>query len=167
MVRKLTERVYAAEIEDLYNANDWGVGIIGPILRASYSYGSVKSFVRTIVTGCFSGIKFGDSDDFYVLGLDSLKTVEIADSLQANPKSQASSGDSSSLSSKMVYADPSINQLALVLPTFSTQALYRIIRVMLPSVNALRGCHLWSKNILPPFHRDPYGRNSGELLQEL
>lgn len=118
VVRKLSERDFATEIEDLYNANGQGAQSFGPILKASYSHGSVKDFVRAIIAGCFSGIEISDSDDLYTLGLDSLKTFELASSLQAGLKSQASSGNVSWVSNGIIYTNPSIDQLATTITEF-------------------------------------------------
>ena len=123
VVRKLTENDFTSEIDELYNANGRGTQTIGPILKASYSHESVKDFVRALVAELFSGIKIRDFDDMYVLGLDSLKTIEIANSLQAGLRSQGVYGDLSWLSSNIIYANPSINQLTVILTNFLNSGL--------------------------------------------
>lgn len=123
VVRKLTESHFATEVEDLYYANGQGAQTTVPILKATYDHGSVKEFVRALITGCFSGIEISDSDDLYVLGLDSLKTIEIANSLQTGLKSQAASRDLSWLSTSIIYANSSIDQLATVITDFLNSGL--------------------------------------------
>ena len=123
VVRKLTEKDFAAEIDELYNANGRGTQSIGPILKASYTHESVKHFIRELVTECFSGIEIRDIDDMYVLGLDSLKTIELAHLLQAGLRSQGVHGDLSWLSNNIIYANPSISQLAVILTKFLNSGL--------------------------------------------
>ena len=123
VVRKLTESHFATEVEGLYHANGQGAQTTVPILKATYDHGSVKEFVRTLITGCFSGIEISDSDDLYVLGLDSLKTIEIAYSLQTGLKSQVASRDLSWLSTSIIYANPSIDQLATFIADFLNSGL--------------------------------------------
>ena len=127
VVRKLTERDFATEIDDLYDANVeanvQGVQSNLPILKASYSHGSVKDFVRILITECFSGIEISDSEDLYALGLDSLKTIEIATSLRTCLESQATTADFSWLSNNTIYSNSSINQLATVIAEFLNSGL--------------------------------------------
>lgn len=123
VIRKLTESDFATEVEDLYNANGQGAQTIGPILKATYNHGSVKDFIRALITEYFSGLEIRDSDDLYVLGLDSLKTIEIANSLRAGLKSQAASGDLSWISNSVIYANSSIDQLATVIAEFLNSGL--------------------------------------------
>ena len=118
VVRKLTERDFETEIEDLYNADSGGFQSIVPVLKAPYSHASVKDYVRALIAGCFSGVKIGDHDDLYVLGLDSLKTIEIANSLRAVLKSQAASRDLSWLSNNTIYTNPSVDQLGTIIVGF-------------------------------------------------
>ena len=123
VVRKMTEIDFATEIDELYNAHGWDTQSIGPILKASYTHESVKRFVRALVAELFSGIETRDFDDMYVLGLDSLKTIEIANSLQAGLRSQGINGDLSWLSNNIIYANPSINQLTVILTDFLNSGL--------------------------------------------
>ena len=123
VVRKMTEKDFATEIDELYNANGRGTQSIGPILKASYTHESVRHFVRALVAELFPGIEIRDFDDMYVLGLDSLKTIETANSLQAGLRSQGINGDLSWLSNNIIYANPSINQLTVVLIDFLNSGL--------------------------------------------
>ena len=123
VVRKLTEKDFAAEIDELYNTNGQDTQSIGPILKASYTNESVKHFVRALVAEFFSGIEIRDFDDMYVLGLDSLKTIEIANLLQAGLRSQGVHGDLSWLSNNIIYVNPSINQLTVILTNFLNSGL--------------------------------------------
>ena len=123
VVRKLTEKDFATQIEELYSANFRGTQSIGPILKASYTHESLKHFVRALVTECFLGIEIHDFDDMYVLGLDSLKTIEIANLLQAGLRSQGALGDLSWVSNNIIYANPSINQIATIFTNFLNSGL--------------------------------------------
>ena len=123
VVPRLTEKDFAFEIDDLHNANDQGTQSIGPILKASFTHESVKHFVRALVAEMFPGVMIRDLDDMHVLGLDSLKTIEIANLLQSSLRNQGVYGDLSWLSNNTIYANPSINQLTVILVDFLTSGL--------------------------------------------
>ena len=135
VVRKLTEKDFATEIDELYNANGQGTQSIGPILKASFTHESVKDFVRALVAELFSGIEIRDVDDMYVLGLDSLKTIEIANLLQAGLRNQGVYCDLSWLSNNIIYANPSINQLTVILTNFLKSGLVPIHKNDYPKRN--------------------------------
>ncbi|KAL2043853.1 hypothetical protein N7G274_003373 [Stereocaulon virgatum] len=123
VVRKFTERDYSTEIEYLYQENSQDTQPIGPILKASYDHESVKDFVRVLVKACLPDIRISDTDDLYVCGLDSLKTYEIANTLQTNLRGQIAPGDLSWLSDNVIYTNASIDQLATVISDFLNSGL--------------------------------------------
>ena len=164
VIRKLTEKDFAFEIDDLYNANDQGTQSIDPILETSFNYESVEHFVRALVAGMFPGVMIRDLDDTYVLGLDSLKNIEIANLLQASLRNQGVYGDLSWLSNNTIYANPSINQLTVILADFLNSGLYRIQRTIIQSV--MRRCQLWLRDTLLHSRRELWSKESRELLQK-
>lgn len=118
IVRKLTERLYEVEIEALYGQEDIADEETTPLLQAPYDLQSIRHFVRANIVGLLLGFQITNSDDLFVLGLDSLKTVEVASLLKAGLKSRVRDLDISWISSKFIYAHPSIDRLSLALASF-------------------------------------------------
>ena len=118
VVRKLTEKDFATEIEALYAESELDTRRNGPILKASYDTGTIQEFVHATVAEVFPSTEINRSHDLYTLGLDSLKTTEIASSLRGSLMRQTATGDISWLTSSIIYANPSIDQLSSVLSNF-------------------------------------------------
>ena len=76
IIRKMTAEKFAPEVDALYSA-DFGSLKNGPIILEQDKPKSIRKFVRSCVNSSFSAVGLDDDDDFFVLGLDSLKTVEI------------------------------------------------------------------------------------------
>ena len=108
VVRKLTAEKFADEIAALYFNLETGSMQGGPKLSGSKDAGSIQNFVSRAVAFSFplKGIK--PSDDLYVLGLDSLKTVEIVAVLRSGLGNQ----DARWLSSRTLYGNPTIDRLS-------------------------------------------------------
>ena len=79
IIRRLTELAYEPEINALYlveRADDHSNPL--PNLERASEAAAVEKFARSIVSMVFGDITTAsDDDDIYVLGLDSLKTLEI------------------------------------------------------------------------------------------
>lgn len=108
VVRKLTADKFSEEIAALYLANEPGNLQAGPKLSDRYDVDRVQDFVRQAVAFSFPMNDVKSSDDLYVHGLDSLKTVEIIAVLKAGLGDQ----DSSWLSSQTLYTNPTVERLA-------------------------------------------------------
>lgn len=109
VIRKMTAEKFASEIEALYS-KDNAKGL-GPCLGAIDDFGAIRAYVRECVGLSFPSPSFDDGDDLYVLGLDSLKTMEIAGMLKAgltDPNTQW-------LSAQTIYANPTIGSLSKVI----------------------------------------------------
>ena len=123
IVRKLTEKDLANEIEALYTENGLHSQYKGPMLRASYDLETVQEFVCAIVIGIFPSAETNQSDDLYTLGMDSLKTMEIASSIRACLARQIPVKDFSWLTTSIIYTYPSIDQLSGILSNFLNRGL--------------------------------------------
>ncbi|KAL8734972.1 MAG: hypothetical protein Q9181_002995 [Wetmoreana brouardii] len=108
VVRKLTAEKYATEIEALYSDDGLGNLSCAPSLSNAGDEETIREFVGQAVAFSFpvNGIK--TTDDLYVLGLDSLKTVEIMAILKAGLRG----ADASWFSSRTLYSNPTIERLA-------------------------------------------------------
>ena len=116
VVRQLTERNLLTEIEALYKEK--APVLKQTMLKASYSLETIEEFVHTIVDGVFPGLEMDKSHNLFLVGLDSLRAMEITDLIRANLTGQAIAGDASWLKGKIIYRYPSISQLSVVLSDF-------------------------------------------------
>lgn len=107
MIRKMTAEKFSSEVDALYS-NDFGNLNNGPVLLAQDDPKSVQEFVRSCVKLSFSTVSFEDDDDLFVLGLDSLRTVEITAMLKAGLEAS----DTSWLSGQVLYANPTVKKLS-------------------------------------------------------
>lgn len=106
VIRKMTAEKFAGEIESLYS----GKTITGraPVLAATDDLNAIRNYVRTSVILSFAIPGLKDDDDLYVLGLDSLKSVEIVSILKAG----LGALDTSWLSIQTLYAHPTVQKLS-------------------------------------------------------
>ena len=118
VIRRLTEQSYAAEIAALYESESAVRQNATPILPASFALEEVKQFVRSCITSSFPNVEIADHDDLFALGLDSLKTLNIAAMLRAGLKSHDSTSGLSWLSDKTLYANPTIDGLSYLIYQF-------------------------------------------------
>ncbi len=108
VIRKSTAEKFAPEIRSLYSDESLRKCPNGPILTSKENTQDVQDYVRACINLSFPVSRTQDDEDLYVLGLDSLKTLEIATVLKAG----LGASDTSWLSSQMVYSNPSINKLS-------------------------------------------------------
>ncbi|KAL8774316.1 MAG: hypothetical protein Q9209_001067 [Squamulea sp. 1 TL-2023] len=108
VIRKLTTAKYATEIKALYSGSHLGNLQGAPALNHADNVNAIRGFVRQVIDMSFpvKGIK--GADDLYVLGLDSLKTIEITSMLRAGLRDHNVSG----LSGQTLYTHPSMDELA-------------------------------------------------------
>lgn len=108
IIRKKTAEKLASEVDKLYS-NDFESSSKGPILLVDNEPDSIREFVRSCINLSFSTLSLEDDDDLFVLGLDSLKTVEIISMFKAG----LGASDTSWLSSQTLYASPTVRKLTM------------------------------------------------------
>jgi len=108
VVRKLTAEKFAGEIAALYSDVESGTLQGGPALGDSNDAGSIQDFVSRAVAFSFPLKGIQSSDDLYVLGLDSLKTVEVVAVLKSGLGKQ----NTRWLSSRTLYGNSTIERLS-------------------------------------------------------
>ena len=112
IVRGRTVKAFAGEIERLYSEdNDEQVEDV-PALAEPYDLKSIEAFVRTAVKSYFPKDQVTDHDDLFILGVDSLQTVELAARLRVGLRAHPRVHKSDWLSMKTIYARPTISALA-------------------------------------------------------
>lgn len=110
IVRKLTEKAYAEEIENLYTSRTQ-LPIRAPSLMATaFTPDAVENMIRSILPSSVGSYKA--SEDLYVSGLDSLKTVEAVEMLRSSLFEHKPISDLRWLSAETFYSNPTIAQLS-------------------------------------------------------
>ena len=112
IIRKSTEANYREELEKLYSEGGQHDVLA---LKDFDDASALKSWTRTIITANFSDRTIGDEQDFYIQGLDSLRTMEICSKLRAGISKSISGNDLSWISPGLIYAHPSVDRLSKVL----------------------------------------------------
>jgi len=111
IIRKMTAEKLEAEIDALYSSDPSQRQRNGPVLDKKDNFEEVQKYVRESVRMVFPLPEVDNNDNLYVLGLDSLKTMEIIAIL----KSGLGIEDASWLSSQTLYTNPTFSQLSKVL----------------------------------------------------
>ncbi len=106
--RDLTAEIFAGEIAALYSDLESGKIHGGPTLSDSKDAGSIQAFVSQAVAFSFPMKDIKPNNDLYVLGLNSLKTVEVVAVLKSGLGQQ----DTKWLSSRTLYGNPTIERLS-------------------------------------------------------
>ncbi len=109
VMRKLTTEKFAAEMEALYSGIN--LGECGPRLAATNNMAAIQSYVRSCIQSSFPIANLEESEDLYVLGLDSLKSAEIATLL----KGGLGTSHTPELSAQTIYTNPTIHKLSNVI----------------------------------------------------
>ena len=82
---------------------------------------ALRRLLHTIVSQCLPNIQISEQDDFFLCGLDSVKTVEIVQAARAGLRQRLKPSDVSKVSSRMVYENPSIEKLARAISNLLNQ----------------------------------------------
>lgn len=114
IVRHAAEKEYTEEINALYDAFDevTDPAVELPQLEAAADATSIRNFVRKLVSMVLNVPSFSDDDDWYVRGLDSLQTIQLANNLKLALKEHASG---SPIGPRIIYENPTVNKLASAL----------------------------------------------------
>ncbi|TVY44409.1 Non-canonical non-ribosomal peptide synthetase [Lachnellula subtilissima] len=114
IVRHAANKEYAEEINGLYDAFDevTDPAVELPQLEAAAGVTSIRNFVRKLVSMVLNVPTFSDDDDWFVRGLDSLQTIQLANQLKLVLKEHASN---SHIGPRIIYENPTVNKLASAL----------------------------------------------------
>lgn len=118
IVRKLTEALYASEIEDLYSNAAAQERLVNLRLVKPIDEKTAADYIREILALTFpQGSDIGPHEDFYAYGLDSVQTIEIIGHLRRSLEGQIS--DSLAwITPHVIYQNPTIADLSLLLVAF-------------------------------------------------
>ncbi|KAL8724361.1 MAG: hypothetical protein Q9166_007997 [cf. Caloplaca sp. 2 TL-2023] len=120
IVRNLTEVAYKDEIEALYKEDVQGTNSASlPSLKPSFENLAVETWIRSIVCIAFPAMSHASNeDDMFVLGLDSLKSMELTGLLKSALSQHRPPSELQWLSLKVVYSNPTIRKLANTIAHF-------------------------------------------------
>ena len=123
VVRKLTETLYAEEIDGIYSEKQDTQGDMTEIelQAASFQLDDIRRFVRQVVTRSLARSDIGDADNFYSYGLDSMQTIEAVKMLKSGLGGHRDASQLSWISPSTFYKQPSIVELADALLLFLRQ----------------------------------------------
>ena len=119
IVRKLTENAYADDIEELYSSRHQRLPIkASPLVATAFSSEAIDNLIRSILPSSLNAGKLKDSDNLYISGLDSLKTVESVEALRSSLLPHRAPSKMSWLTVETFYNNPSIGQLSQLVLAF-------------------------------------------------
>jgi thioester reductase-like protein len=113
IVRKLTTKLYAEDIEAVYSGSRTSRGQGGSAGGLQgFLMSGIKEFVRQNIERLLPGVPISDTDNIFLKGLDSLTCASLTRSVQKGVESTFPSGSSSAITSRLVYINPSIEKLS-------------------------------------------------------
>lgn len=119
IVRKLTERLYSDDIDDVYASLDQQYSP-RPLssTATSFTLDTISELVRSVLPTSLDVHKLEECDNLYISGLDSLKTIEAVNALRSSLLRHRSPSKLTWLSPETFYNNPSIGQLSNLLLAF-------------------------------------------------
>ncbi len=124
VIRKLTEAAYVSEINALYASKPQQRHAAQLSLQASsFRQEAVINFIQSMLAESMLEIELGYEDNFYSLGLDSLKTTEVFANLKASLLTHRQASQLSWLSADTFYRYPSIKELSRAILAFLNENL--------------------------------------------
>lgn len=120
IVRKLTEDLYQEEIAKLYmnlDDNTTTVGLEGKS-KTVYEPGAVVDFLRKLFATSFPpAAAFGEEEEFFAHGLDSIQTLRIVTNLKRNIEGLTSQSVAW-ISPRIIFRHPTLKELSELLAAF-------------------------------------------------
>ena len=122
VVKTVAREKYQELLDRLYSDTTNVVGYVGPVLG---DYGDLRQSLQIFVRECTTNLSplsregFNDEDDFYVNGVDSVQTLELARMLKMGLKPRY--GDLPWLTGQTIFDFPCVANLADALETFLSQ----------------------------------------------
>lgn len=117
VIRNQTSAKFASRVERLYTESSSVASGSVPILARPFQKNSIQPFVQSMMLTLFPGVDIRVDDDLFNLGIDSLQTIELVNSLRAGLKLYRPDIDLSWLAIKLIYSNPSVSALSDVMGT--------------------------------------------------
>lgn len=122
IVRKLTEELYQQEIANIYSSSSQQDRIVTVELKGKsktvYEPSAVVEFLRQIFTASFPpAATFGEEEEFFAHGLDSIQTLEITANLRRNLEG-LTSHSVTWISPRIIFRHPTLKDLSRMLAAY-------------------------------------------------
>lgn len=121
IVRKLTEELYQEEISKLYSSLSQENGIVVGLKgkpKTVYEPAAIVEFLRQIFAASFpSAATFGEEEEFFAHGLDSIQTLQIVTNLKRNLKGLTSLSVTW-ISPRIIFRHPTLKDLSRLLAAY-------------------------------------------------
>lgn len=122
IVRKLTEELYQDEIARLYSSSSQQDNIVTVGLQGKsktvYEQAAVVEFLRQIFAASFPpAATFGEEEEFFAHGLDSIQTLQITTNLKRNLQGLTSQSVAW-VSPRVIFQHPTLKDLSQLLAAF-------------------------------------------------
>lgn len=122
IVRKLTEELYQQEISELYSSSSQQDNVIMVGLKGKsktvYEQSAVVEFLRQIFTASFPpAATFGEDEEFFAHGLDSIQTLGIINNLKRNLEGFTSKSVTW-ISPRIIFRHPTLKDLSKLLVAY-------------------------------------------------
>ena len=112
IIRRSTTRKYEREIEDLYAQDKPQTFHNLPHLELPFTTQAIETFVTATIQEILHTASLTASADLFMLGMDSLKTMELANLLRGAFQAVLPSQDWSWISTRLIYSHPTSGGLA-------------------------------------------------------
>ncbi|PYH42518.1 putative NRPS-like enzyme [Aspergillus saccharolyticus JOP 1030-1] len=110
--RHAVNRDYAAEIEEIYSAQDSQTAVELP---ATLTADGIRGYLQGIITALTGKKEVGASDDLYSMGLDSFQAIQLNRILRSSVSSYNPECDIERLTVQNIYAHPTVDGLTELL----------------------------------------------------
>lgn len=115
MIRRQTENLFATDIEAL----DSGESLSTPLdILPLGLQDRLIEFIRKSVASCIDKDSVGNDEDFLVLGMDSIQTIELAKKLSAGLRTYYKDSELPPVTSKTIYTHPTVTDLSTWLGSY-------------------------------------------------
>ena len=111
IVRKLTEKALNDEIEALYSGNEEVIQTEVPAWQ-TFEEEALRRLLHTMTSQSLPHVSISDEDDLFLLGLDSVKTLEVVQKIRAGLGRRLTANQVEKVSIRMVYQNSSVEKLA-------------------------------------------------------
>ncbi|KAF3480940.1 uncharacterized protein GIQ15_06287 [Arthroderma uncinatum] len=147
IVRRSTEALYRDGIDQAYSEEESKDNHNGTLQIISTEM--VKEYIRSTLGKICPNVKLDDSDNIFAMGVDSLRVVELCRKLKSG-LSRRVHANVPDISLRMVYTNPSINELANAIMSSTTQPCKQQPASEYPAIGAMQNIVEEFASSLPP-----------------
>lgn len=166
VVRKLTEKAYANEIEELYSSSSQrSTTKISPLVATAFSSDALDKLIRSILPFKLNAAQLKEHDDLYIAGLDSLTTIEAVEALRASLLPHKTTSQLSWLSVETFYDNPSVLQLSKILSSFLNDGIVPQKQDRVARMSAV--LQKFTSRLMPSTKSSPFKRKLQDLCVAL